>query len=383
MKIAFRKIKTFIEERTERVSFLLAIFGLISLLVVSSLDLSAWPIVTSLLVNMGTASVVSGIAFWVMSLSSKKIERTIENGIINLNDDIVSALSSTTILGDTKECGILRIFKSRRDDGVEILNQLMSEFEYMPKNSTISIMAISLRDFILGDERKIFIPVIRDVIVKNNIKVRLLLLDPTSKCAKDRAVVEEPVTVEKEGYSASSLFIDLMRIIDFLANPPGSAVPKKVKNKVVSNIDVRFYPFDPTTFIVDTDRYTFLEQYHRGGDDLVREELEKKDGIRLVECFAGFTPVLMLDNRMRFSNLLMSHFDNIWNSKAVIRKKLTKKTHKEFCNFKKELIFGEKKLREQSKNNATELLEGYLGHHINRRHKEKEYSGNNRRITTS
>lgn len=380
MKGSFELFKKFIEERTERVSFLLIIIGLLSLLTVSSFELTAWPIATNLLINMGTASVVSGVAFWVMSLSSKKLERTIETGISNLNGDIVSSLSATTILGEARECGIIRIFKSRRDNGVEILDQLKSEFEHMPKNGTVTIMAISLRDFILGDGKKIFIPVVVDMILKRNVKVRLLLLDPTSKCAKDRALVEEPVTVEKKGYSASSLFKDLMRIIEFLANPPESAVPKNVRNKIKSNIDVRFYPFDPTTFVVATDRYTFSEQYHRGGDDQLRKTLEEKDGIRFVECFAGFTPMLMLDNRMRFSNLLMSHIDNIWESKAVASKKLTEKTHKQFRNFRRELISGEVRLREKSKSSPQELLESYLGHYIDRRHKEVEYSGNNRRV---
>lgn len=389
IKVAFEKVKQFVKKQEERILLWSVIFGLLCFLFASSLNPTDWPKISSLFVNLGSASIVSGIIYWLMSLTRNKLEKTIKGAIVDLgnklnifSNEINSNLASASFLGDAKECGIVRIFKSRRDMPTELTSQLITEFKEMPENSSITIMAISLRDLILGDERKRIIPVINDIITNKDIKIRLLLLDPTSKSAMDRAMVEEPEVFKRDGYSNSSLFKDSMNVADFLTYPRLTVVPQKNKKKVFSNIEIRYYPYDPTTFIISTDRHTFVEQYHRGGDERIRITLKEKDGIGFVECFAGFTPVLMLDNKKSFSQLLMSHVDNIWKSKNVINKRLTKAIYKDFVSFREKLVLHERKLRCCEPDEAAALFKDDFSYFLNRRQKELEMDfGDDRRTT--
>lgn len=369
MKATFKKINEFFKKEAKHVIYALLLFGIFCSISGSFLGSGFW---AELVTTLGITSIVSGFAFWIMSLSGRKLEKKLEEGLVKLNEKLASHIITTCnnhiapILGDIKKCGIVRVFESRRDDSAEFLDQLICEFREMPENSTITIMAISFRDFILGDARKKFIPEIIQLIINKNITVKLLLLDPMSQSAKDRATVEEPRAIREGGYITSTLFKDLMSVIEVLMHPSDAIVSNLDVNKLSTKIKVRFYPYDPTTFIINTKNHTFVEQYHRGGDNSLRQTLEEVDGVQYVECFAGFTPVLMINNNARFSKLLMSHVNNIWNSEPVTQRKLTPSNYKKFCAFQTKL----ESYQESFKDNielSEELFRGELGYFLNRR----------------
>lgn len=372
-------IKNAIQEKSQQVLYSIFGFGFLLLLISpitnflsKSFDSFFLEIITSLLINLGSASVITAIVIWIMNIYDQDISKKID-----------SFFNSIPILGDAKKCGIVRIYKSRRDEKKELLEAIIDEFESMPEDGTVYIMAITLRDLISRDNQEKFFPLILDLIVKRNIKFKILLLDPMSKSAKNRADVEQHDIVNTEGYSKTRLFIDLMEAIDFLSKPSvlndllksyPNENKKELKDLFLSNLKVRFYPFDPTTFIIRTNKYTFLEQYHRGGDDSIIETLNK-EGTKLVTCFAGFTPVLVLDNSMRFAELIKSHFDNTWNSDSAITRELNPRGYAEFKKFKEELEFKEQKLRENSDNThpTKELMKSNFHYHLNRRYRKEPF----------
>ena len=185
-------------------------------------------------------------------------------------------------------------------------------------------MSNSLRDFFGPVHVKEYLSAIFEML-KKEIKIRILLLDPTSDAAKARAMVEEKEKVIRDGYIASTLFTEIKNVADWLNSPPaglGEGIIERIKNQ----INIRFFPYDPTTHIIRTDKFTFIEQYHRGGDDTIREELEK-EGIPFIDCFGGFVPILMVDNSAFFAELMKSHFNNIWKSKDVEERDLREKKY--------------------------------------------------------
>jgi hypothetical protein len=92
--------------------------------------------------------------------------------------------------------------------------------------------------------------------------------------------------------------------------------------KIKSQTNVRFSPFEPMTHLIITDKFSFVELYHKGGDIEIRNYLNKKQNIPYVDCWGGFVPCFMVENSSFFAILMKSHFNNIWGSSDVEKRDL-------------------------------------------------------------
>jgi hypothetical protein len=271
-----------------------------------------------LMINLGAASIVTGVAILILSFSVGGIEETFEREIAELT-------SKLDILPEAKKCGIVHVFKSRRDDP-NYKKKLINQFEDVNEGEEVLLMSISLRDFFLprsGEED--YLNAIFNML-KKDITFRILLLDPTSDAAQDRAIIEEKEIVEKKGYTNTTLFTQIKNVAARLDDSSIFIDDQELQNRIKNQIKVRFYPSDPTTHLIITDKFTFIEQYHRGGDKKIRKYLQQKK-IPSIDCIGGFVPVLMVENSAFFSKLMQSHFDNIWRSKDVEESDLRKKNY--------------------------------------------------------
>jgi len=321
----------------------IAILALISIgfaLLWCSTYLDKFHVVYILMINLGAALIVSAIAMWILSHTGREVEkivdkevRAIHDGIKTMGDGLTSKsdalrdelINKLDILAEAKKCGVVHIFESRRKDP-NYKKELIKQLRGTEKQKEVLIMSISLRDFFGLRHDKDYLSAIFEMLRKE-IKLKILLLDPTSKAAKDRAIVEEKERVESEGYINSALFTEIKSVAEWLDSPSSDwVVSKDLRDRISKQIEVRFFPYDPTTQLIITDKFTFIEQYHRGGDKEIREALDK-EGIPSIDCFGGFVPVLMVENSAFFAKLMKSHFMNIWNAKEVKKRDLRGKNY--------------------------------------------------------
>ena len=294
-------VKEYLRNSTFIKAGLLLIFGLVILW--GSKYVSNHPELYIIVVTVG-ASFIAGCFLSLLSSS-------IVMGVGELIDKKI--ISKIHVLSEAKTCGIEHIFKRRRKD--ENYNEeLIKQLEGMEKGKEVLMMSNSLRDFFGPRCKDEYLSAIFKML-KNDVKFRILLLDPTSERAQDRAWIEEGI--EKNSYTDSALFTGIKSVAKWLNEPPS----KDIKERVEKQIKVRFFPYDPTTHIIRTDKFTFIEQYHRGGNEIIEKELEK-EGFPDIDCFGGFVPVLMVKNSAFFAELMKSHFDNIWNSEEVKKRDL-------------------------------------------------------------
>lgn len=288
-----------------------------------------------LMINLGAALIVTGVAILILSHSVGGIEETFEREIIELT-------SKLDVLPEAKKCGIVHIFESRRKDP-NYKKELLTQFRSAKEKEKVLLMSNSLRDFFGPNPDQEYIKAIFEMLRKD-VKFKILLLDPVSEAAKDRALVEEKERVEKEGYINSTLFREIKNVAERLENPSTWVFDKKLRDRIEKQINVRFFPYDPTTQLIITDKSMFIEQYHRGGDKTIREALEK-EGIPLIDCFGGFVPVFMVKHSAFFARLMRSHFNNIWSTSDVEKRDL--KAH----NYYQEIL----KFEENEKKKVSKL----------------------------
>lgn len=359
------KIKLVFEKKTKLVVFALFSFGILfigfSTLITDTID--EINLLRNIFLNLGITSIVTSFAYLILTFSHEEVERHIKEGIKELDKKIMTTLHTAPFIQDAKDCGIIRIYESRNKNKAEILENFFSDVEIMPNKETVTIMAISLRNFLVfGDEREGFVTKLRDIMLSKQISVRLLLLDPMCSNARDRAIMEEPCAVKDRGYTATALYKESKQVIEFLMDPPERIVKAEDKERLGKLLRVRFYPQEPTTFIMHTKKYTFVEQYHRGGNAQLGEEFNIAG-----HCCAEFSPVLLLDNDMRFAKFLKSHVDNIWDSAAVSESKLTEQFFKKFSDFDKNLTAYEKAIREPGLSDIDKSLIDNYYYFLNRR----------------
>ena len=204
------------------------------------------------------------------------------------------------ILGDAEKAGIKRIFTNRRNDpGFEKEIQ-----QQVPNSKEVLMMANSLRDY-FGDVKNVKYSDVFLKALEAGTEFKLLLLNPLSEAAKDRAIIEHgSIFANDELYVKSPIFKDIKRVANWLhANND-------------KKIETRFSSLTPTVFMIRTDRYTFIEQYHIGSLKDAEIEIAKED--EHAYCLGGYVPVLMVDNSSSYAKLMKSHFDNAWGKAEKI-----------------------------------------------------------------
>ena len=233
------------------------------------------------------------------------------------------------LLNEVQGCGIFHAAKNRRLEGKDHYKEMLEVAfdDITNREVVIYLMSISFRDIFKNP----LDPGIRKIIEDKGMNIKVLLLDPTSLAAYNRALVEEKGNVldPSVGYINTTLFKTIRDVAYFLAEPD---VRKNLKEKIEQQIQVRFYPFDPNTNLIITDKYTITEQYHRGGSDTIKQHILKTYQVDQVTCFGGFVPVFMMNNSPFHSQLLRSHFENIWDSDEVVRRDLRANNYHEFIS---------------------------------------------------
>ena len=220
---------------------------------------------------------------------------------------------------------IVHVISGRRIDPNSFKTLLKEAISIVDESQDVLLIGNSFRDFFTPLDEYI------KAILLKGVKIKVLLLDPTSLAAYNRALVEEREKIDpksikgfqelttakqqellskKREYIDTALFKGIKAVAEFLDDP--GEFQRDLKERIINQIEVRFNPYDPTTHMLIFDKYILIEQYHRGGDEEIRNTIYKQYGQKItsVDCFGGFIPLLMIRN----------HSDNL-NSKLMKRLK--------------------------------------------------------------
>ena len=97
-------------------------------------------------------------------------------------------------------------------------------------------------------------------------------------------------------------------------------------------IEVRYSTLTPLAFMIRTDEYTFVEQYHLGNLKIIYTKIREEDRKSL--CLGGYVPLFMFKNTSDISKLMKSHFENMWE---LMRDNDLKKVFEKTQEFKRDL----------------------------------------------
>lgn len=213
---------------------------------------------------------------------------------------------NTHISYEAESAGIRHIFINRRSDS-EFSKILRDELIH---SKDILMMANSARDFFAGNPNRMrfgnpsetkYYDLIQDMLNKN-LRMKLILLNPLSEAARDRYLVEYgPSEDIDKSYLGSTLFNDINKVSKWFC-----------ENREIweNKIELRFSSLTPTVFMIRTDNYTFIEQYHMG--DLMGAEIEVNTEDTSAVCLGGYVPIFMVENSSSFARLMRYHFKSIW-----------------------------------------------------------------------
>jgi hypothetical protein len=206
--------------------------------------------------------------------------------------------------------GIVKIFKNRKSqqyiDAVSECIQGLSE-------DTVQMLGISLRDWFGRKDGKHpakFAPIMEQAL-KNKVRFEVLLIDPTSDIAKERAIIESGTQYRiDEVYVGSPLFQDIKRVSTWITNNE-----KRHQNNQQKSIEAHYYDYMLSLYAIITPSYIFLEQYHIG--DISRD---RAPGDENAICLGGYVPVLMLERQSKFGRNICDHFKKIWDHQILEEK---------------------------------------------------------------
>ncbi len=211
------------------------------------------------------------------------------------------------IVAGAEASGIRRVYADRKAAMAEI----NSEFE--KARGKVELLGISGTDWFQPQ-----LPVLDQLnsMCRNNsnIDVRILLLDPRSKHAIDRTLIEESIDLATENiknvaYATKKLCEDVllsMRQLEAVLDD------KEKRGRDHFNIEVRTYDTAPMLFFVRVNDRLFVEQYHYG----ITEEEEQTN---LTKCLGKKMPVLELRSQSSAAELVGSHFDYMWKTSETRR----------------------------------------------------------------
>ncbi len=185
---------------------------------------------------------------------------------------------------------IINIYTNRE----QALKEMTTKIE--GSNKHIFLLAVSGTDFFTLNgvlkkpfEKKLLSP--RSFEDKDEI-VRILLIDPFSQAAKDRANVEQ----HGKNYWDTDIKEDTFKAIERI---------EELKEKS-AKIDARFYSHTPVMFVLRTDDYMFIEPYHLGFVETTGT----------LGCIGKQVPLFLVTSRSGLFERICKHFDNIWQDSS-------------------------------------------------------------------
>lgn len=212
----------------------------------------------------------------------------------------------TAILGiehkTLRSYGIKKVFKNRKTkEYADAITECIGGLN----GGAVQMLGISLRDWFGEKDGKYpaqYAQVVEQAL-KNNVQFEVLLVDPTSDIAKERAIVESGLAYKDDKkFIGSPLFQDIKRVATWIRNY------EKVErqNSQQPSIEAHFYDFMLSVYAIITPTYTFIEQYHIGAIGG-----EKAPGDRSAICLGGYVPVFMVDSNSKFGLEICDHFKKI------------------------------------------------------------------------
>lgn len=199
------------------------------------------------------------------------------------------------ILRGAQNSGIIHIFQSRLDDASF---KKAIEIEFAQSNK-ILLAGIAFPRIFHDTQLP---PPIDEKMFNPNIPIKILLLDPDSNAADERAKIEIGRTtishIRSSIYSFQLILKERARSLGIDINS------KDVMKKI--NMEVHLYDFSPIAFMIMTEKSLFLEQYHWG----------RLPAARPGECIGGRTPILQFGAHSLTYKIMEQHFDYIWTIKS-------------------------------------------------------------------
>jgi hypothetical protein len=139
-----------------------------------------------------------------------------------------------------------------------------------------------------------------------NIHIRVLLLDPRSKHAIERSIIEEGIKLDnihditEIDYPNKKLCQDILLSFRQLEGILDEAV-----NKNNFKLEIRTYDTAPILDIAHINNISFIEQYHYGVS-------EEERHTTLIKCLGKKVPVLAILGNSIPGKIWLSHFNYLW-----------------------------------------------------------------------
>ncbi len=264
------------------------------------------------MVQLGLSLIIAGIGYLTFQYTFERGNKQytgilvrssvdqIQKTVKEVDESLKRILSQNQILNGAYEKGLVQIFPDR----VHGLADIMTE---MKSSNKIMMMGISLKDY-FNTGGKYYVEMeklINDIKGNERKELRVLIINPFCEQATIRAERESNNEFsDANPYTDSGLWSDVWETIRYLHElekaPPASDSRGKVFAKVYSSA--------PSSFLVITDRYVFIEQYHYG---------LKKSGL-----VGGTFPLLKFPNSRSLSaniseasvsDNLIGHFEYVWD----------------------------------------------------------------------
>lgn len=220
----------------------------------------------------------------ISEIPNEEIQRLRETIVREFLNEFFSTISPLSILKSAEEQGIVDMLLPRFTDVTR--NTFKEHIE--EAKGEILVIGVSGRGYLQGFG-PLYDPLRKRL--EEGVKVRMLLLDPLSEAMKERVEVEQGVEYSEERHlHRSELWTDLK-----------TAAHRLVEWKAMRDFDIegRFYSSTPTISLLKVNGFIFVEQYHLGGI---------KAG-----CIGGYVPVLKLAEGFPAYNIMMAHFEHVWD----------------------------------------------------------------------
>lgn len=208
----------------------------------------------------------------------------IESLAVDSNALLQQALTPAVgILTGTSRSGIANVFARRMKS--ERAQRAIEEHIKTARKKLL-IAGVAFPEFLVQGR---YTSLITAKLEESDVKFRLLLMDPRSKAADERAKIEQ-------GRLTKGNMRDAIDVIQTYME----------SNR---NIEVRLYNFPAMLFLLINEKSLLVEPYHFG----------RPETLRLGDCIGGLVPLLEVEKRESpesFYSVLVSHFDYIWNKRG-------------------------------------------------------------------
>ena len=226
-----------------------------------------------------------------ITLIDREFKNTDEKDLIE-----IKALDKfTEFLSSALEHGYERILGPRSLDPktVDRISDVLDS-----STGEILLQGIGLREF-FGD--KGYADILRKMLNENRkIQIKALLVNPNSEFAKARAIAEDGMVFDDddEVFKSGPLYSDSWRSMNMIAS-----IKKKSLDLSRFSLDVKFVNHWPSSYLIMTEKYTFLESY----------QFANLQNIYGESSFDGLVPMIQLKSKSDYGRILRNHFEYVWS----------------------------------------------------------------------